>query len=229
MMSFAPKRHMGWLPDYPDFRDYTEETEAIQDILRPESAAKSGGTAPAATATSTAAAATRKRAATAVGKSAVATKAAAKAALPPAVDLRPWCSPVEDQGALGSCTAHAGVGIIEYYERKAFGRHTDASRLFLYKVTRNHPYPSAKEKNEGGHALKKAQQGADDRRPSDPELLGRRLGRRRLRLAPLRLRPERPGRGLLDHPEERVDRHGLLRGMTQANTPKTVTLPKPSK
>ena len=23
MMSFAPKRRMGWLPDYPDFRDYT--------------------------------------------------------------------------------------------------------------------------------------------------------------------------------------------------------------
>jgi C1A family cysteine protease len=29
------------------------------------------------------------------------------------------------------------VGIIEYYERKSFGRHIDASRLFLYKVTRN--------------------------------------------------------------------------------------------
>lgn len=57
--------------------------------------------------------------------------------LPPGVDLRQWCSPVEDQGSLGSCTAHAGVGVIEYYERKAFGRHIDASRLFLYKVTRN--------------------------------------------------------------------------------------------
>ena len=50
MMSFAPKRRMGWLPDYPDFRDYTEETEAIQDLLHPESAAKSGGAAAAATA-----------------------------------------------------------------------------------------------------------------------------------------------------------------------------------
>lgn len=57
--------------------------------------------------------------------------------LPPSVDLRAWCSPVEDQGALGSCTAHAGVGMIEYYERKSFGRHIDASRLFLYKATRN--------------------------------------------------------------------------------------------
>jgi len=127
MMNFAPKRRMGWLPDYPDFRDYTEETEAIQDLLHPEFAAASGGAVTAASAS----AASRKRA---VGRTADARKAAA---LPPAIDLRPWCSPVEDQGVLGSCTAHAGVGIIEYYERKAFGRHTDASRLFLYKVTRN--------------------------------------------------------------------------------------------
>ncbi|MCE5215344.1 MAG: cysteine protease [Methanobacterium sp.] len=53
------------------------------------------------------------------------------------VDLRKWCSPVEDQGKIGSCTANAGVGMLEYYERKAFGKHIDASRLFLYKITRN--------------------------------------------------------------------------------------------
>jgi C1A family cysteine protease len=29
------------------------------------------------------------------------------------------------------------VGLVEYFERRAFGRHLDASRLFLYKVTRN--------------------------------------------------------------------------------------------
>ena len=57
--------------------------------------------------------------------------------LPAAADLRPWCSPIEDQGALGSCTAHAAVGIVEYFERRAFGRHLDGSRLFVYKVTRN--------------------------------------------------------------------------------------------
>ncbi|MDD1760167.1 MAG: cysteine protease [Methanothrix sp.] len=52
-------------------------------------------------------------------------------------DLRQWCPPIEDQGSLGSCTANAGVGVFEYFEKRAFGRHTDASRLFLYKATRN--------------------------------------------------------------------------------------------
>jgi C1A family cysteine protease len=60
-----------------------------------------------------------------------------RATLPKKVDLRPWCSPIEDQGQLGSCTAHAGVALYEYFERRAFGNHLDASRLFLYKVTRN--------------------------------------------------------------------------------------------
>ncbi|MBI2399073.1 MAG: cysteine protease [Xanthomonadales bacterium] len=55
---------------------------------------------------------------------------------PTVVDLRAFCSPVEDQEQLGSCTAHAGIGMLEYFERRAFGNHLDASRLFLYKVTR---------------------------------------------------------------------------------------------
>ncbi len=92
---------MGWIPDYPDFRDYTEEHEAINKIISPTGI-------------------TRK-----------------KLMLLPSVDLRQWCSPVEDQGPLGSCTAHAGVGMVEYYEKRAFGRYIDASRLFLYKTTRN--------------------------------------------------------------------------------------------
>lgn len=64
-------------------------------------------------------------------------KKARRGAAPGTVDLREWCSPIEDQGSLGSCTAHAAVGMMEYYERRAFGKHLDASRLFLYKVTRN--------------------------------------------------------------------------------------------
>lgn len=62
---------------------------------------------------------------------------ASKVSMPASVDLRRWCSEVEDQESIGSCTANAGVGLIEFFERKAFGKHLDASRLFLYKVTRN--------------------------------------------------------------------------------------------
>jgi C1A family cysteine protease len=91
---------MGWIPDYPDFRDYTDKTEEVKTLLR-------------------------------------VTQVLKKKTLPKSINLREWCSPVEDQGMLGSCTAHAGAGIIEYYERKSFGKHIDASRLFLYKVTRN--------------------------------------------------------------------------------------------
>ena len=52
-------------------------------------------------------------------------------------DLRAWCSPIEDQGAIGSCTANAAVGLLEYFERKAKNRYIDASRLFLYKAERD--------------------------------------------------------------------------------------------
>jgi C1A family cysteine protease len=57
--------------------------------------------------------------------------------LPASVDLRQYCSPIEDQGSLGSCTANATVGLVEYFERRAHGRFIDASRLFLYKATRD--------------------------------------------------------------------------------------------
>lgn len=53
------------------------------------------------------------------------------------IDLREYCSPIENQLDLGACTAHAASGIVEYFEKRAFGKHIDASRLFLYKTTRN--------------------------------------------------------------------------------------------
>ena len=59
------------------------------------------------------------------------------ASLPTPVDLRPCCSPIENQGRLGSCTAHAGIGVVEYFERRAFDKHIEGSRLFVYKATRN--------------------------------------------------------------------------------------------
>jgi C1A family cysteine protease len=64
-------------------------------------------------------------------------KGFAGSTLPKKIDLRSWCSPVEDQGSLGSCTANSTVGIVEYFENRAFGKHIDGSRLFVYKVTRN--------------------------------------------------------------------------------------------
>jgi len=48
-----------------------------------------------------------------------------------------WCSPVEDQGQLGSCTAQAVVGLVEFMQRRAGIGHVDGSRLFVYKVARN--------------------------------------------------------------------------------------------
>lgn len=56
---------------------------------------------------------------------------------PSKVDLRRWCSKIEDQRQLGSCTAQAAVGIVEYFQRRAFNQHIDGSRLFVYKTTRN--------------------------------------------------------------------------------------------
>ncbi len=56
--------------------------------------------------------------------------------IPDSVDHREWCSPVEDQGKLGSCTAQAVVGLMEYMMRRSTGEHVDGSRLFTYKVTR---------------------------------------------------------------------------------------------
>ncbi len=68
------KHGMGWIPDYPDFRDYTEGTKEIKLVLGHQGVSKAKG-------------------------------------LAVSVDLRQWCSPIEDQGQIGSCTAHAGAGI----------------------------------------------------------------------------------------------------------------------
>jgi C1A family cysteine protease len=54
-------------------------------------------------------------------------------ALPPSVDLRAQCPAVYDQGQLGSCTANAIAGAIEFDQRKQQLAQTfTPSRLFIY-------------------------------------------------------------------------------------------------
>ncbi len=52
--------------------------------------------------------------------------------LPKAADLREFCSVVEDQEALGSCTANALAGNLEYLDHRIDDAYEDVSRLFIY-------------------------------------------------------------------------------------------------
>lgn len=54
------------------------------------------------------------------------------------VDLRPLDTPVFDQGDLGSCTANAACGLLQFIMKQAAGKYTPLSRLYLYKMTRMH-------------------------------------------------------------------------------------------
>jgi C1A family cysteine protease len=64
-------------------------------------------------------------------------KLAPPAKLPTKVDLRDKCPAIEDQGEIGSCTAHAVGGLLEYLWKQTTESGLDGSRLFLYKATRN--------------------------------------------------------------------------------------------
>lgn len=115
MAEIVERVGLGWLPDFPDFRDYTMEQDEVASklkVLGQKDSVK----------------AMLRKVGVAVPK---------KVGLATSADLRAWCPPIENQGSLGSCTANAGVGIVEYFEKRSFGKHIDASRLFLYKVTRN--------------------------------------------------------------------------------------------
>ncbi|MGC8805334.1 MAG: C1 family peptidase, partial [Candidatus Ratteibacteria bacterium] len=68
MTNILSKYGMGWIPDYPDIRDYTQDTKEIKETF---------------------------------GR----IRQKIKNALPEKIDLRQWCSPVDNQGSLGSCTA----------------------------------------------------------------------------------------------------------------------------
>ena len=98
----------GWLPDLPDIRDY-DASDLLQEI---DTSRKMSASKPT------------------VGGPPGATDE------PTSFDGRKYCSPIESQGRLGSCTAQAVVGMVEYMEKRIYGRHIDASRLFVYKMAR---------------------------------------------------------------------------------------------
>ncbi|MCX5715331.1 MAG: C1 family peptidase [Candidatus Omnitrophica bacterium] len=52
--------------------------------------------------------------------------------LPKEVDLCKLCSDVENQGALGSCTANALAGNLEFLDNMNDAAYKDVSRLFIY-------------------------------------------------------------------------------------------------
>lgn len=120
MSETIEKLGMGWLPDYPDFRDYIVDRVEVSSRLERLGQKDSVKTM-----------------LTKIGVAEPAKLKLPENTLSGDRDLRRWCSPIESQGSLGSCTAQAAVGIVEYFERRAFNEHIDASRLFLYKATRN--------------------------------------------------------------------------------------------
>jgi len=106
---------LGWIRDYPDYRDYRIDKTDIPQKHKALGVKRS------------------------IKENLTALKVIGSPApaLPATIDLRQWCSPIEDQMNLGSCTANAAAGIVEYFERRAFGNYINASRLFIYKTTRD--------------------------------------------------------------------------------------------
>ena len=57
--------------------------------------------------------------------------------LPPKVDLRPYMTPVENQGDSNSCTANAMAGAYEYLGKRFNHQDSHVSRLFIYYNARD--------------------------------------------------------------------------------------------
>lgn len=93
---------MGWIRDYPDYRDLSTKQERISVLLERANLAD-----------------------------------VADASLPTQHDLTEWFPDIDDQGNIQSSTAFAAISLASYLEKRAVGREIKASKLFLYKATRN--------------------------------------------------------------------------------------------
>lgn len=104
-------KRFGWLKDYPSLKDYSVEDAAAK--IKPTIEAGEF---------------------VAVDKMLPATSGTFT--LPASVDNRKFCSPVRDQGNLGSCTAFMATAMYEYMCKRGHRKYIPLSPLFTYKTTR---------------------------------------------------------------------------------------------
>ncbi len=107
-----------------------------------------------------------------------------KIKLKPKVDLRRYCSLVERQGNLGSCTACALVGNLEFLDNRPDATYTDVSRLFIYYNERllrgNEDYDAGASLRDGIKTLKKTGYCCEKTWPYDIERCYNEAGKHRI-------------------------------------------------
>jgi C1A family cysteine protease len=110
-------KRFGWLKDYPSIRDYGPEEvkQRLISEVRQKHETTDGNI---------------KSVLQPLGK------ASEVKSLPAKVDNRKYCSPVKDQGQLGSCTANMAANMYEYMCKRGKTSYVELSRLFIYKTTR---------------------------------------------------------------------------------------------
>lgn len=104
----------GWRPSPPDMRDFSWGVDALKDRKDERAQVLAG----------------------ALRRLKKSGKKRLRESLPASIDISHWCSEIESQGDIGSCTAHAVVGMIEYFMRRNGDPTFQGSRLFVYKTTR---------------------------------------------------------------------------------------------
>lgn len=107
----------GWRPAPPDMRDFSFDVPSLNRITNPKARAFSTSLEDLKDAHSHTA-----------------------NNLPSVIDLSQYCAAVEDQEDIGSCTAHAVVGLVEYFMRRQGDPTFEGSRLFVYRTARRLAY-----------------------------------------------------------------------------------------